>query len=204
MQKEPDASPGHGRWCELAIGLALGTLCLLVLLAVPRLPKGALAVDGDAILEGRLRDAPLVLAYFGFPGCTDTCPAALAELAALHRIAHDQRLSHVLEFAFVNIDPLADREALDAWLAGFDPAIVGYLPGPEGLALLERRLGLVLRPVAGPGASHADYFVLLRRDSEGDWQVIERSRRPDAARVLRLARDLPEGRPAQSLAYSIR
>lgn len=190
MQRDLDAARQEGRWREAAAGLILAALCLSVLLLIPRLPKGTLVVDGEAILPGRTDTAALVLAYFGFPGCTDTCPVALAELAALQRLARSQGIDGRLEFAFVNLDPWADADALAAWLAGFDPGITGFLPGPEGLAELERRLGLVLRTVPGRRASHADYFVLLSREPAGGWRVLDRSRRPDARRLLQLARDL--------------
>lgn len=173
----------------LAGSLLLAALTLSVLLAIPRLPKGDVVLDAEAFLPAREQGASLVLAYFGFPGCVDTCPAALAELATLRSRLQSAGLGGKVEFAFVNIDPWADQQALDAWMSDFDPGIRAYLPGEAGLALLERRLGLVLRPVAGRGHSHADYFVLLRHAPDGAWRVIDRSRRPDAARLERLARD---------------
>ncbi|MCC5862606.1 MAG: SCO family protein [Gammaproteobacteria bacterium] len=183
----PTGAPGPLR--TLAGSLLLALLALCVLLALPRLPKGDLAVDAEAFLPERSNNAPLMLAYFGFPGCVDTCPAALAELSILRARLESMDLHGRVEFAFVNIDPWADRGALDAWMRGFDPAITAYLPDEDGLALLERRLGLVLRPVAGRGHSHADYFVLLRHSPDRSWTVIDRSRRPDGARLERLARE---------------
>lgn len=169
--------------------LLLGLLALTVLLLLPRLPKGNVRVDVEAFLPERHEDAPLVLAYFGFPGCTDTCPVALQELAQLREQLHGAGLAGIVEFAFVNIDPWADRRAMDAWMRDYDQEIRTYMPDEAGLGLLERRLGLVLRPVGGRGYSHADYFVLLRRDPDGQWQAIDRSRRPDAARLQRIATD---------------
>ncbi len=181
------AVPGVVR--TLAGSALLAVLAVGVLLALPQLPKGHVDIDAEAFLLGRHDAAPLVLAYFGFPGCADTCPAALAALSMLQIKLASLGLDERVEFAFVNIDPWADRGALDAWMSGFNPAINAYLPGQEGLALLERRLGLVLRPVAGRGHSHADYFVLLRRSPDGAWTVIDRSRRPDGTRLERLARE---------------
>ncbi|MCC5869371.1 MAG: SCO family protein [Gammaproteobacteria bacterium] len=175
-------------WRTLGGSLLLALLTLCVLLALPRLPKGNVVVAAETFLPGRSHSAPLVLAYFGFPGCVDTCSAALAELSILRARLESQGLQRHVEFAFVNIDPWADHAALEAWMSGFDPAITAYLPGEDGLVLLERRLGLVLRPVAGRGHSHADYFVLLRHSPDSHWTVIDRSRRPDGARLERLAR----------------
>lgn len=179
-------------WRTLGGSLLLALLALCVLLALPRLPKGNVGVEAETFLPGRSDSASLVLAYFGFPGCVDTCPAALAELSMLRARLESQGLHRHVEFAFVNIDPWADGGALEAWMVGFDPAITAYLPGEQGLALLERRLGLVLRPVAGRGHSHADYFVLLRQSPASQWTVIDRSRRPDGARLERLARGADE------------
>ena len=177
------------------MALLLGMVA--VLLALPALPKGQLDIDADRFLIERDANASLLLAYFGFPGCTDTCSVALARMGQLQAAARAAGVADALELAFVNLDSTSDPRQMALYLAPFDAAITAYNPDPAGIELIERKLGLTLRNIGGT-ISHADYFVLLRRDDSSGWRVLDRTRQLDPEYVLRLATAAPGARKATS------
>jgi protein SCO1/2 len=69
------------------------------------------------------------LVYFGFTNCPDICPVALDKITQALKIAGDA--SKGVQPLFITVDPARDTpEALKAYLAKYDPSIVG-LTGTE-------------------------------------------------------------------------
>ncbi len=66
----------------------------------------------------------ITLLFFGYSHCTDICPATLAEFKQIRRQLGS--LSDQVDFIFITVDPANDTSpVLEAYLAKFDPAIIG-------------------------------------------------------------------------------
>lgn len=91
------------------------------------------------------------LLFFGFTSCPDVCPTTLAVLATLLR----QPPLANLQVLFVSVDPGRDRpETLRAYLAGFDPGIIGLTGDEAALSPLLHALGAIAERVALPDGSY--------------------------------------------------
>lgn len=102
------------------------------------------ALDAAA-LKGRW-----TLLFSGFTHCPDICPTTLATLAEL-----DDRLGPAApRFLFVSVDPERDTpERIAAYLAHFDPDLVGATGSRESIDSFTRALGLA--QVRNPGVGDA-------------------------------------------------
>jgi len=119
--------------------------------------------SGAAFTEQRLRGAP-ALVYFGFTHCPDVCPATLALLAQVERVA---AVPH-LRVIFVTVDPARDRPAvLAAYLRAFDARFVGLTGSERALDGLAARFGVAHERVDLPGGDytidHSPVAFLLDR-----------------------------------------
>ena len=94
-----------------------------------------------AALEGRW-----TLLFTGFTHCPDICPTTLATFAEL-----DERLGEAApRFLFVSVDPERDTpERIAAYLAHFDPDLVGATGSRDAIESFTRGLGLA--QVRNPG-----------------------------------------------------
>ena len=117
--------------------------------------------------QGRMLDAEALegrwtLLFTGFTHCPDICPTTLATLAEL-----DQRLGpSAPRFLFVSVDPERDTpERIAAYLAHFDPDLVGATGTKEAVEAFTRGLGLA--QVKNPGVGdeytvdHSAALVLI-------------------------------------------
>lgn len=110
-----------------------------------------------AALEGRW-----TLLFTGFTHCPDICPTTLATLAEL-----DGRLGAAApRFLFVSVDPERDTpERIAAYLAHFDPDLVGATGSRDAIESFTRGLGLA--QVRNPGVGdeytvdHSAALVLI-------------------------------------------
>ncbi|ACA18147.1 electron transport protein SCO1/SenC [Methylobacterium sp. 4-46] len=121
------------------LGLAALGLAASAMLGRPTVP--ASGVGGPFALvdqDGRpVTDKDVAgrahLVFFGFTHCPDVCPTTLQQisdvLAALGPKGRDAKA------LFITVDPERDTpEALKAYLASFDPRIVGLTGTPEAVA----------------------------------------------------------------------
>lgn len=110
---------------------------------------------GRPVSLSEFRDK-VVLLYFGYTSCPDVCPTTLADIkGALQALGKRDEQVQVL---FVSVDPERDSlDRLNAYLASFDPAMIG-LSGPlDQIQAIASRFGVIFKK--RPGASAADYFV---------------------------------------------
>ncbi len=110
-----------------------------------------------AVLEGRW-----TLLFTGFTHCPDICPTTLATLAELG----DRLGPAAPRFLFVSVDPERDTpERIAAYLAHFDPDLVGATGTREAIESFTRGLGLA--QVRNPGVGdeytvdHSAALVLI-------------------------------------------
>ena len=122
--------------------------------------------DGEAVPASWFRQGPLAV-FFGFTSCPDVCPTTLATLARWLE-GLDEAEAAALKVVFVSIDPRRDTpEAIGAYIAHFDPRIIGLTGDPDALRALAAELGADFR-VSGEGESyevaHSAAIYLIDRD----------------------------------------
>lgn len=89
-----------------------------------------------------------VVMFFGFTQCPDVCPTTLTEIVQAKQLlgpAGDK-----VQGIFVTVDPERDTpEVLKAYLANFDPTLVGLRGSPEELAAMAKDFKIYYRKVEG-------------------------------------------------------
>lgn len=182
------ASTVEWRWSRLAgvalYGLALGALIGLLLLPDARqrligprqspaaIETGAVSIGGPFALarsgDGRIvtdRDfrGRLLLLAFGYARDSNFTPATLQTMAEVMR--HLGSEASNVQAVLVSLDPGHDTAAaLQEFLSGFDPRIVGLTGTPEAVAALAQAYRLPLAATAANSASPApsiDYEPLI-------------------------------------------
>ncbi len=128
------------------------------------------------IVTARDYRSDVVLVYFGFTRCPDSCPLTVQNAARLLREL-GPAARHV-RFLFVTVDLLHDRPAvLRRFLARFGPppAINGLYGTPAELQALAKRYAVDYRAPTGPNAadpvsaiSHGDALYLFGRDGKAE------------------------------------
>jgi protein SCO1 len=137
---------GVTAWGALA-GAAIGAVVLFVAI----LQHGGAGLPGAAPFggpfrltthEGRpyssdsLEGRPYVI-FFGFTNCPDVCPTTLLEMS--NHLAALGADADRLAVLYVTIDPERDTaEHLKAYLASFDPRIIGLTGSPAEIAAVAR------------------------------------------------------------------
>jgi protein SCO1 len=113
----------------------------------------ALTDQQGRTLDAAALDGRWTLLFTGFTHCPDICPTTLATLAEL-----DERLgAHAPRFLFVSVDPERDTpERIAAYLAHFDPDLVGATGSRDAIESFTRGLGLA--QVRNPGVGN-EYTV---------------------------------------------
>lgn len=98
----------------------------------------------------------VVMVFFGFSHCMQTCPATLAKLTTvLDTMGKQANLTRVL---FVSVDPNRDTPArLAAYTHSFAPQVVGLTGTPTQLRDLTRRYRVAFS--YGKGYPHGKYPV---------------------------------------------
>ncbi|MEQ8483678.1 MAG: SCO family protein [Pseudomonadales bacterium] len=142
--------------------LALTSLTLLLPRSASPLPVldtlgGDFTLDstlGRALSLGDLRGR-LVLLNFGFTGCPDVCPTALARMRAL--VLDLAALGIDVQPLFVTIDPERDSiDVLSDYVAHFHPALVGLTGSAADVAEVTERYRVYVEREPAPSAE-SDY-----------------------------------------------
>ena len=99
--------------------------------------------------------------YFGYTFCPDVCPVDVAHLVAGYRAfakIDPARAARVVP-VFVTVDPARDTpEALKAFTAAFDPALVGLTGTSEQIAAVTKAYGVTVQ-IQKPSPGNPNYLV---------------------------------------------
>jgi protein SCO1/2 len=130
----------------------------------------------------------IVLVYFGYTYCPDTCPTTLAAISNALDILGDKAKN--VQPLFISVDPARDSpEQLKAYSGNFSPAMI-YLTGTDAqLAPVEHEYQVYVAKVPQQGSD--DYLI----DHSALIYVMGRDGRYLAA--------IPAGMPPKSIAASI-
>jgi protein SCO1 len=114
------------------------------------------ATRSDRDFAGKYR-----IMYFGYTFCPDVCPVDVAHLVAGYRAfakADPARGARVVPI-FVTVDPARDTpEALKAFTAAFDPALVGLTGSPAQIADVTKAYAVVVQ-IQKPAPGNPNYLV---------------------------------------------
>ena len=108
-----------------------------------------------------------VLLYFGYTSCPDTCPADLAEIAAL--LENLGTRGEVIQPIFITLDPERDTDrVLGDYAAAFHPRLLALRGSEAQTRTVARAYKISYRRVALPGGSgylldHSAFTFLLDR-----------------------------------------
>ena len=145
-------------WSSEPLTLRAGTA-----LPEPRPIADFVFLDEDGrTFERKNLEGQWSLLFTGFTHCPDVCPTTIALMAELRRrISRDD-----LQFVFVSVDPERDTpEVVAAYLAHFDPALVGATGSRSEMERFTSALGLA--QVRNPGVGdeytvdHSTALVLI-------------------------------------------
>ena len=107
--------------------------------------------------------------FFGFTNCPDVCPTTLIEITnSLAKLGADGDRLKVL---FVSVDPERDTpEALRAYLASFDPRIIGLTGSADQIAVAAKGWKAHYHKLeeeggGSPTITHSAYIYLMDRDN---------------------------------------
>ena len=128
------------------------------------------------LVTARAYRRDVVLVYFGFTRCPDSCPLTVQNAA---RLLHELgSVAQHVRFLFVTVDLDHDKPAvLRRFLARFcpPPGINGLYGTPAELQALAKRYGVDYRAPTGPDAadpvsaiSHGDALYLFGRDGKAE------------------------------------
>lgn len=109
----------------------------------------------------------IILLFFGYSHCTDICPATLAEFKQVR--SQLGSMANQVDFIFITVDPANDTPAvLSAYLAKFDPAIIGLTGSQAQLTPVWQAYGVYQQnqtPSVSSNSSidHSTYVYLIDR-----------------------------------------
>lgn len=140
------------------------------------LMSGRAAVGGPFTLTdtgGRARSLAdfrgrIVLLYFGYTSCPDTCPTDLAQIA--RAVSDLDRAGMAIQPIFITLDPDRDTApVLGHYLAAFHPRLLGLRGTPEQTQSVARAYKVAFRRVQAPGSAsyvldHSTFTFVLDRD----------------------------------------
>ena len=98
------------------------------------------------------------LVSFGYTFCPDVCPTTLNTLSISLDMLGDR--ARMLVAAFVTIDPERDTaELLRAYIANFNPGILGLTGSPENIRTLAKAYRVYYARAAGTAEDDRDYLM---------------------------------------------
>jgi cytochrome oxidase Cu insertion factor (SCO1/SenC/PrrC family) len=112
----------------------------------------------------------LMLIYFGYTNCPDTCPATLTAMSkALDELGP---AAAAVQPLFITVDPARDTVAqLKAYVANFSPRLIGLTGTPAQLQTVEREFRVFASkepggPVDDYLLDHSSFIYLMDRDGK--------------------------------------
>ncbi|MDO6459633.1 SCO family protein [Granulosicoccaceae sp. 1_MG-2023] len=177
-----DSNSCTKRWHQHAAGLVLLALVPVFLLILPLLPaRSAPSAITLPFLENR--SEAHVLAYLGYPGCTDICPTSLRLLSQARKSVLQEAPGTDLGLLFVNVQLDTPEAVTQAYARAHDPAFSGYSLRAEDRKALYSTLSARGYANGENPASHTGYIYLFSRKGE-DWFLERVFLEPPARQAL--------------------
>ncbi len=123
----------------------------------------------------------LLLVYFGYTRCADTCPLTMQRLAKAYR---DAGSPSDVKVAMISVDPKHDTPGvLGPWVRKFDPSFLG-LTGSESQVAAAAKTFMIGYDTTGEPSDHTAVVEVVGRDSHIRYIYGQSD-------IVRLADDLP-------------
>ena len=167
--------------------LALGSLVF-----AGWLPMRSTSTVAPGFLENI--DTAIVVAYAGYPGCGDVCPAGMAMLSMARRSLADPSDTTML---FINLQRGTPHAVTSAYAEAFHPDFKSYTVAFDEADHLYEQLALRSFSTDESAASHSDsYYVFIRAQER--WRIEHVYRRAPSSDQLvddleRISTSLPKG-----------
>lgn len=153
-----------GKWM---LGLGLWTVLVVVIFATALMPA---SVNKDVDMPELDYGSPYVIVFFGFPSCSDACPATLSYLS---RMTYDWEHDTVAmpPVLFVNIDEDSTSYASMEYARMYNPNFIGYMPSKEEFSRFKDQFGLNIHKLKND-ISHMARSYLVQQTQDG-WTIIK-------------------------------
>ncbi|MEL7312327.1 MAG: SCO family protein [Pseudomonadota bacterium] len=161
-----------------AVGALLLFATLGSLAVLPNLPATASGSIELEFLDGR--DAEVVVAYAGFPGCSTSCPTALAAMAS----AFGQAADSDVDLVFINVERDARETLTQQYARAFDPRIEGITLTRHTSQQFMNQLGLQTYESTRSALAHSNHIYVFRH-RDGVWRISDIVRQVTSANQLR-------------------
>ena len=143
--------------------------------------------DGTRFRSSQLYGKPYAV-FFGFTNCPDICPTTLLDASNHLRDLGTQ--ADRLEIVFISVDPERDTaEHLRAYLASFDPRIIGLTGTVKEIADVARAFRIIYEKVPTSGGytiNHSAAMLLI--DSKGQFSGTVSFQEPQPTQLEKLKR----------------
>jgi len=117
--------------------------------------------SGKAVSLSAFR-GKVLLVYFGYTRCADTCPLTMQKLAKAY---HDAGAPSDLQGAMITADPSHDTPAvLDAWVKHFDPSFMG-LSGSDAQIAAAAKAFMIGYSTGGEPSDHTAVVEVVGRNA---------------------------------------
>ena len=104
----------------------------------------------------------VLLVYFGYTRCADTCPLTMQKLAKAYR---DAGAPSDVQVAMITVDPSHDTPAvLGAWVKHFDPSFLGLTGSADQIAKAAKAF-MIGYSTSGEPSDHTAVVEVVGRDS---------------------------------------
>ena len=114
-------------------------------------------------------DKGKILLYFGYPGCSETCPGVLTELSTLF----ESPSMDGIEFQFINILRSSNSKTVDSYAKAYDQEFKGIKLKGKMEEDLFRTFNIEPMEKFSPDFQHKNYLFLLSK--KGSSWVLEQA-----------------------------
>lgn len=106
-----------------------------------------------------------VLLYFGYPGCSKSCPSTLAKLS----VAFDQHSVQSIELMFINILKENNDETTENYANSFHKSFTSpALDYTQRLSLM-KIFNIEEQQTSKPDLNHSNFLFLLKKKNQEGW-----------------------------------
>ncbi len=183
IQKSSNTFSSRQWWGLLLVGITVGWGMLFLFL--PFGGAGKLAKEQKVNFSFLPNDHDYVLAFFGEPGCSLSCPVILSQLKDVYLRYQNMEANQRLQVVFLSMKPDVDSTLPELYAQNFHPDFKGYPLTPAERNEAVRSLGAHAVPSFGKSdaLSHTNYVYLLENRNQS-WFLTQIYLTVDSQKIL--------------------
>ncbi|MGF1695151.1 SCO family protein [Vibrio lamellibrachiae] len=148
---------------QIIVGGGLFLALVSFVFALPFIPQSTIKIIKPSFLESIETQHALV--FFGFQGCSDACPTALAELSHLKNLQG----STDPQLIFVDIDANSNQQRAEAFAKTFHHSFIAYHLDNETQSDIDNLFGLKHNQTGTQITHQGKTYLLTKKNQE--WLV---------------------------------